>query len=202
MLARLYEPTEGEILLNGVNVKEYDYEEYMKLLSVVFQDFKLMAFSVKENIALEHHEEIEDNRVLGALCKAGLEEDIEKLPLGIKTSIYKTFDEKGIEFSGGQAQKIAIARAIFKDAPIVILDEPTAALDPLAEFEIYSKFNELIGDKTTIYISHRLSSCKFCDRIAVFHKGELTQVGTHEELINQSGSQYELMYSAQAQYYV
>ena len=202
LLARLYEPTEGEILLNGVNVKEYDYEEYMKLLSVVFQDFKLMAFSVKENIALEHHEEIEDNRVLGALCKAGLEEDIEKLPLGIKTSIYKTFDEKGIEFSGGQAQKIAIARAIFKDAPIVILDEPTAALDPLAEFEIYSKFNELIGDKTTIYISHRLSSCKFCDRIAVFHKGELTQVGTHEELINQSGSQYELMYSAQAQYYV
>lgn len=202
LLARLYEPTEGEILLNGVNIKEYNYEEYMKLLSVVFQDFKLMAFSMKENIALEHHEEIEDSKVLEALHKSGLKEDIEKLPLGIKTSIYKAFDEKGIEFSGGQAQKIAIARAIFKDAPIVILDEPTAALDPLAEFEIYSKFNELIGEKTTIYISHRLSSCKFCDKIAVFHKGELTQVGTHEELINHRGSQYELMYSAQAQYYV
>jgi ATP-binding cassette subfamily B protein/ATP-binding cassette subfamily C protein len=202
LLTRLYEPTEGEILLNGVNVKEYDYDEYMKLLSVVFQDFKLMAFSVKENIALEEHEIVGDEDVRDVLNKAGLEKDILKLDKGIHTSIYKSFDESGIEFSGGQAQKIAIARAIFKDAPIVVLDEPTAALDPLAEYEIYSRFNELIGDKTTIYISHRLSSCKFCDRIAVFHKGELSQFGTHEELINQKGSQYETMYMAQAQYYV
>jgi ABC-type multidrug transport system fused ATPase/permease subunit len=202
LLSRLYEPTEGEILLNGVNVKEYDYEEYMKLLSVVFQDFKLMAFSMKENIALEDHGKTEDEKVIEALNEAGLKEDMKKLPKGIYTSIYKSFDEEGIEFSGGQSQKIAIARAIFKDAPIVILDEPTAALDPLAEYEIYSKFNEFIGDKTTIYISHRLSSCKFCDRIAVFHKGELAQVGTHNELINKRGSQYETMYMAQAQYYV
>lgn len=202
LLTRLYEPTEGEILLNGVNIKEYDYEEYMKLLSVVFQDFKLMAFSIKENIAFEKEAEVKDEKILEMLKKAGLEKDIAKLPKGIKTSIYKTFDEEGIEFSGGQSQKLAIARAIFKDAPIVVLDEPTAALDPLAEYEIYSKFNELIGDKTTIYISHRLSSCKFCDKIAVFNKGQIVQYGTHEELIKQKNSQYEEMYTAQAQYYV
>jgi ABC-type multidrug transport system fused ATPase/permease subunit len=202
LLTRLYEPTEGEILLNGVNIKEYNHEEYMKLLSVVFQDFKLMAFSIKENIALERYEAVDDEKVLDSLGKAGLEKDLSKLDKGIYTSIYKSFDEEGIEFSGGQSQKIAIGRAIFKDAPLVVLDEPTAALDPIAEYEIYHRFNELIGDKTAIYISHRLSSCKFCDRIAVFHKGELIQLGTHEELIKQRSSQYEEMYRAQAQYYV
>ena len=116
--------------------------------------------------------------------------------------VYKNFDEGGIEFSGGQAQKLAIARAVYKDAPIVILDEPTAALDPKAEYEIYSKFNELIGKKTTIYISHRLSSCRFCDNIAVFQKGKLIQYGTHDELVKDKGNEYETMYSAQAQYYI
>lgn len=202
LLTRLYEPTEGEILLNGVNIKEYNYEEYMRLLSVVFQDFKLLAFSIKENIALEGHEAVQDEKVMEALNKAGLEKDILILDKGIYTSIYKSFDKKGIELSGGQAQKLAIGRAVFKNTLIVVLDEPTAALDPLAEYEIYSRFNELIGDKTTIYISHRLSSCKFCDRIAVFHKGELIQLGTHQELVKQEGSQYEEMYRAQAQYYV
>lgn len=202
LLTRLYEPTEGEILLNGVNINTYNYDEYMKLLSVVFQDFKLLAFTVKENIALENHEFANNNDIFEVLNKSGLEQAISKLPKGIYTTIYKTFEEDGIEFSGGQAQKLAIARAIYKDAPIVVLDEPTAALDPISENEIYTRFNELIGDKTTIYISHRLSSCKFCDKIAVFHGGELIQYGTHDELIDQSGSQYEEMFMAQAQYYV
>ena len=127
---------------------------------------------------------------------------MESLPKGIDTSLYKIFDEDGIEFSGGQNQKLAIARAIYKDAPIVVLDEPTAALDPISEFEIYSHFNRLIGDKTTIYISHRLSSCRFCDRIIVFSGGQIVQDGSHDELVSQTGSQYEQMYHTQAKYYV
>ncbi|MBW9157712.1 ABC transporter ATP-binding protein/permease [Clostridium sp. FP2] len=202
LLTRLYEPAEGEILLNGVNIGEYNYDDYMKLLSVVFQDYKLLAFSVKENIAFEEYKSVSDNEIMEVLNKSGLEKAIKKLDKGIYTSIYKTFDKDGIEFSGGQSQKLAMARAVYKNAPIVVLDEPTAALDPIAEFEIYTRFNELIGDKTTIYISHRLSSCKFCDKIAVFHKGEIVQYGTHDELIKESGSQYEAMYMAQAQYYV
>lgn len=202
LLTRLYEPTEGEILLNGVNIKEYDYKEYMKLLSVVFQDFKLMAFSIKENIALNDYESSKDEDIERTLREAGLEKDILNLPKGISTNIYKTFEEDGIEFSGGQSQKIAISRAIYKNAPIVVLDEPTAALDPIAEFEIYSRFRNLIGEKTAIYISHRLSSCKLCDKIAIFHNGKIIQYGTHDELIKEKGSQYESMYMAQAQYYV
>lgn len=202
LLARLYEPTEGEILLNGVNINEYDYDEYMKLLSVVFQDFKLMSFSIKENIALNDFNKVKDEEIEEVLIKSGFGKDLAKLPKGINTPIYKNFDEGGIEFSGGQAQKLAIARAVYKNAPIVILDEPTAALDPKAEYEIYSKFNELIGKKTTIYISHRLSSCRFCDNIAVFQKGKLIQYGTHDELVKDKGNEYETMYSAQAQYYI
>ena len=202
LLARLYDPTEGEILLNGVNINEYDYDEYMKLLSVVFQDFKLMSFSIKENIALNDFNKVKDEEIEEVLIKSGFGKDLAKLPKGINTPIYKNFDEGGIEFSGGQAQKLAIARAVYKDAPIVILDEPTAALDPKAEYEIYSKFNELIGKKTTIYISHRLSSCRFCDNIAVFQKGKLIQYVTHDELVKDKGNEYETMYSAQAQYYI
>lgn len=202
LLTRLYEPTEGEILLNGVNINEYDYDEYMKLLAVVFQDFKLMAFSIKENVAFKDYETSKDEDIEETFKEAGLEKDILNLPKGINTHVYKIFEEEGIEFSGGQAQKLAISRAIYKDSPIVVLDEPTAALDPIAEFEVYSKFKELVGEKTAIYISHRLSSCKLCDRIAVFHNGEIIQYGTHEELIKEKGSQYESMYMAQAQYYV
>lgn len=202
LLTRLYNPTEGEIFLNGINIKEYDYEEYMKLLSVVFQDFKLMAFSVKENIALYGYEKASDDKIFKILDETGMKKDILKLPKNIYTSIYKTFEKDGIEFSGGQAQKLAIARALYKNAPIVILDEPTAALDPYAENEIYTSFNSLIGDKTAIYISHRLSSCRFCDKIAVFDNGQIIQYGSHEELLKAKGKQYEKMYMAQAQYYV
>lgn len=199
LLTRLYEPTEGGIYLNGINILEYDLKEYLDLMSVVFQDFKLLAFSVKENIVFDH--EVEESVVWEVLKEAGFEKDLEKLPRGIETPIYKTFEEDGIEFSGGQSQKLAIARAIYKDSPLVILDEPTSALDPIAEYDIYHRFNEMVGDKTTIYISHRLSSCLFCDRIAVFKEGHMIELGTHDGLIKEKGL-YQEMYQAQAQYYV
>lgn len=202
LLTRMYDPDEGEILINGVNIQEYGYQEYLKLLAVVFQDFKTLAFTIRENIALEESGSADHAKILDAIERAGLKEKVESLPKGIDTSLYKIFDEDGIEFSGGQNQKLAIARAIYKDAPIVVLDEPTAALDPISEFEIYSHFNRLIGDKTTIYISHRLSSCRFCDRIIVFSGGQIVQDGSHDELVSQTGSQYEQMYHTQAKYYV
>lgn len=199
LLTRLYKPTQGEILLNGINIEEYDCNDYMNLLSVIFQDFKMFAFSIKENIALS--KEADDVELFNILSKCKMEEDVKKLDRNLNTSIYKVFDKDGIELSGGQSQKIAIARAIFKDSPIVILDEPTSALDPISESEIYEQFNDVIGNKTAIYISHRLSSCKFCDNIAVFHKGSVVEYGNHEKLMKISNGRYKNMYEVQAQYY-
>lgn len=201
LLTRLYEPTEGEILLGGKNIKEYDYKEYVKLLSVVFQDFKLFALTIKENLTLNDSERVKCKEIIEILEQSGLEEDLKKLPKGIETSVYKYFDKEGIEFSGGQSQKLAIARALYKDAPIVVLDEPTAALDPISEYEIYQKFHKLVGNKTAVYISHRLSSCRFCDKIAVFDNGTIVQYGSHDELISDKDRQYAKMYNAQAKYY-
>lgn len=200
LLCRLYDVNEGEILLNGINIKEYDYDDYMKELAVVFQDFKLFALSMRENITLGDSEK--ENQDLGTVCElSGLSEKINSLPKGLDTQIYKFFDQEGIEPSGGEMQKIAIARALYKDAPVVVLDEPTAALDPIAEYEIYSHFDELVGGKTAIYISHRLSSCKFCDRIAVFADKTIREYGSHEELVNRPEGIYAKMFAAQAQYY-
>ncbi|MFI3325228.1 MAG: ABC transporter ATP-binding protein [Clostridia bacterium] len=199
LLTRLYDPTEGEILLNGIDIKKYDYKEYMSIFGVVFQDFKLFAFTLGQNVACST--EYDSKKVKDCLIKSGLSQRLAKMPKGIDTCIYKNFEEDGVEISGGEAQKIALARALYKDAPFIILDEPTAALDPLAEFEIYSKFNEIVGEKTTVYISHRLSSCKFCDNIAVFDKGELIDQGTHEELLSNENGKYTELWHAQAQYY-
>ncbi|WP_313133124.1 ABC transporter ATP-binding protein [Anaerocolumna sp.] len=201
LLCRLYIPDKGEILLNGVNINEYSYDEYMKLLSVVFQDYKLFSFTIKENIVFDKASQVPEETISKALEKVGLLERIEELEKGINTSLYKNFDKNGIELSGGQAQKLAIARAVYKNAPIVVLDEPTAALDPYAEYEIYTSFNKLIGDHTAIYISHRLSSCKFCNKVAVFDEGELKEYGTHQELVNKNGM-YSKLWTAQAQYYM
>lgn len=201
LLSKLYKPTRGEIMLNGVNIEQYSKKEYMKLLSVVFQDYKLFPISIKENIILDNEKSIDNKEILSILKEIGLYNDVKKLKLGLDTPIYKIFDKDGIELSGGQSQKVAIARAIAKDSPIVILDEPTAALDPISESEIYMNFSKLVKDKTSIFISHRLSSCKFCDKIAVFKDGEIIQYGNHEELLNQSGSLYEEMYNTQAKYY-
>lgn len=199
LMCRLYDPTEGEILLNGVNIKKYDYGEYLSIFSVVFQDFKLFSFTLGENIAAGSI--YNDDEVVSALEQSGFRERLTTMPDGIRTSLYKDFDRNGVEVSGGEAQKISLARALYKNAPFIILDEPTAALDPIAEYEIYSKFNEIVNNKTAIYISHRLSSCRFCNRIVVFDNGQIVQCGSHHELVaDKKGKYYELWY-AQSQYY-
>ncbi len=199
LMCRLYDPTEGEILLNGVNIKKYDYDEYMSIFSVVFQDFRLFSFSLGQNVAASPSYEKE--RVIQCLKQAGFEERLATLPKGLDTYLYQDFDKEGIEISGGEAQKIALARALYKDAPFIILDEPTAALDPIAEYEIYSKFNQIAGDKTAIYISHRLASCRFCDKIAVFDNGSIVQTGSHQNLLSNTQGKYYELWHAQAQYY-
>lgn len=199
LLCRLYDPTEGEITLNGIDIKKYDYSEYMSIFSVVFQDFKLFSFSLGQNVASSV--DIDNKKAEEALKKAGFSDRFSIMSKGLNTALYKDFEEDGVEISGGEAQKIALARALYKNAPFIVLDEPTAALDPIAEFEIYSKFNEIVGDKTAIYISHRLSSCRFCDDIAVFHHGELIQLGNHDSLIADVNGKYYELWNAQAQYY-
>ncbi|WMM24661.1 ABC transporter ATP-binding protein [Tissierella sp. MB52-C2] len=199
LLCRLYDPDEGEILLNGIDIRKYDYDEYLSLFSIVFQDFKLFSFSLGQNVATSV--DYDENQVEDILIKAGLEKRLINMPKGVQTPLYKNFDEDGVEISGGEAQKIALARALYRNAPIIILDEPTSALDPIAEFEIYSKFNELVGTKTAFYISHRLSSCRFCDEIAVFHKGAIIQKGNHESLLKDIDGKYYELWNSQAQYY-
>lgn len=200
LLCRFYDVTEGEILIDGINIKEYSEEEYRKLFAVVFQDFQLFAFGLRENIVLA--QKTDEEKVEQVLKLSGLYEDAVKLEKGLDTILYKSFDEQGTELSGGQQQKTAISRALYRDAPIVILDEPTAALDPLAEYDIYRQFHSLVGGKTAIYISHRLSSCKFCDRIAVFAEDTIKEYGTHDELVHVPNGAYAELFAAQAQYYV
>lgn len=199
LLCRLYDPTEGEVLLNGVNIKNYNYDKYLSIFSVVFQDFNLFAITLGQNVGARV--DYDKARVDECLAEAGFGDRYAEMQQGTETCLYKDFDEKGVEISGGEAQKIALARALYKDAPIIVLDEPTAALDPIAEFEIYSKFNKIVGDKTAIFISHRLSSCKFCDDIAVFHEGRLIQWGSHDKLVSDEEGKYHELWYAQAQYY-
>ncbi len=243
LLCRLYDPTEGEILLDGVDIRDIVYEEYVKLLAVVFQDFQLFAFTARENVTLEesfakaedmrkNEEKLEEeykkaklhfwdtdfagekkssiekevtgetaDRFAQVIEQTGLTKTISDLKYGADTYIMKSFDNEGCEMSGGQQQKLAIARALYKNAPVVILDEPTAALDPIAEYEIYRQFHSLVGGRTAIYISHRLSSCQFCDIIYVFVDGEIRERGTHEELAGLADGHYAKMFEAQAQYY-
>ena len=199
LLCRLYDPTEGMITLNGIDIRKYNYQEYIKIFSVVFQDFKLFSFTLGQNVAAS----VEYNRVKAreALIKAGFGKRLSEMPKGLDTYLYQNFEKDGVEISGGEAQKIALARALYKDAPFIILDEPTAALDPVAEYEIYTRFNEIVGDKTAIYISHRLSSCRFCSDIAVFDNGKLVQRGNHDSLVEDETGKYYELWSTQAQYY-
>ncbi len=201
LLLRLYEPTEGRILLNGVDIKEIDYKDYLKLFSTVFQDFKLFAFRILDNVTALANNTPDLAGVQKCLDKAGLSSKISTLDKGIETYIYKIYEEDGVELSGGEAQKLAIARALYKDAPVVILDEPTAALDPKAEYDIYLKFLSLVDSKTSIFISHRLSSTKFCDRIVVLRDGQIVELGSHSELLAQKGYYAEL-FNMQAQFYL
>ncbi|MBD5093814.1 MAG: ABC transporter ATP-binding protein [Subdoligranulum sp.] len=198
LLCRLYDPTEGEILLNGIDIRKYDYGEYLSLMSVVFQDFKLFSMKLGENVAASV--DYDPQRVWECLEKAGLRQRVEGMAEGLETGLYQQ-KEDGVELSGGEGQKLAIARALYKDAPIVILDEPTAALDPVSEYEIYNRFGQMVEGKTSIYISHRMSSCRFCDLVFVFDGGAITQTGTHEELLAREEGLYARLWQAQAQYY-
>ena len=198
LLLRLYEPTEGEIRLNGIDIGKYDYDEYVQIFSVVFQDFGIFDFPLDENIAAS--EDVDSARVKKVINQVGLTELVNSLPDKERTLLYHENGD-GVALSGGEAQKLAIARALYKDAPFVILDEPTAALDPIAEAEIYENFDTLVGDKTAIYISHRMSSCKFCDRIVVINNGRIEEEGSHDSLMDKNGL-YAKMYNTQANYYV
>lgn len=199
LLCRLYDPQEGEILLNGIDIKKYDYRDYMDIFSIVFQDFQLLSQPLADNIAGSH--EYDKDRVLKALNDAGFGERLKTMPNGLNTLLYRQYDDNGVEISGGEAQKIAIARALYRNAPFLILDEPTAALDPIAEAEIYAQLNQIVDDRTAIYISHRLSSCRFCDEILVFDHGQIIQSGSHDELVHQENGKYYALWHAQAQYY-
>ena len=199
LLCRLYDPTEGQILLNGIDITRYKLDEYLALFSVVFQDFYLFHYSLAENVAcsLDYDEE----RITEVLERVGYGDRLRELEKGLNTCCGKHYDVEGLETSTGEAQKIALARALYKNAPFFILDEPTASLDPIAEADVYARFNEIVTDKTAVFISHRLSSCRFCDHIVVFHEGQLIQYGSHNELIADENGQYYALWTAQAQHY-
>lgn len=201
LLCRLYEPAEGEILLNGVNIYEYDYSSYIKLLSVVFQDFSLLGFSIKENLICDRPDKALDSELMPLIERVGLKDKVDSLPMGLMTPVFRYYDQSGFEPSGGEQQKIAMARALYKDGPVLILDEPTAALDPVAEKDIYEQFGSMVRNKTAIFISHRLASCKFCDRLLVFKDGEIVERGTHESLLALPGGLYAQMYRSQEKMY-
>ena len=197
LLCRLYEPTSGYITLNGIDIRKYSYKEYTQAFSVVFQDFHLFSLPLDENIAAGT--EIDEAALQSSLAKVGLTECVQRLPQGTHTRLYNN-NGTGVDLSGGEAQRTAIARALYKDAPFVILVEPTAALDPIAEAEIYEQFSQMISGKTAVYISHRMSSCKFCDRIVVLDHGRIAEDGTHDTLLANHGI-YANLYETQAQYY-
>ena len=199
LLCRLYDPTEGQILLNGIDIRKYDYREYLSIFSVVFQDFRLLSLSLGQNVAASVS--YDAARVRECLEKAGMGEWLRNHPEGLATQLYKDLATgEGVDISGGEEQKIALARSMYRNAPFIILDEPTAALDPLSEYEVYTHFNDIVADCTAIYISHRLSSCRFCDEIAVFHRGSVIEQGSHEALLGKGGK-YSQLWHAQAQYY-
>ena len=199
LLTKLYKPTEGEILLNGKDIQEYDFDEYVKHISIVFQDFALFAVSLRENITAGLS--VSDEEIIDVLHRSGFSDRLARLEKGLDTTIYKTLDDNGIELSAGEGQKIAMARALLKDAPIIILDEPSASLDPRAEYGMYMQFNKMVEGKTALFISHRLASTQFCDKIAVFSKGEIVEYGTHSDLM-QNKRLYHELFSMQARFYV
>lgn len=201
LLLRLYHPDQGEILLDGKNIEEYSYSEYMRCFCAVFQDFQILAFSVLENIAYDSTELCSLDEIQQILNSMKLTDKISSLPHGIHTLLSKLFDSEGLELSGGEQQKIALCNSIYRKAPVIILDEPTAMLSPAIEYELYENFDHIVNKKTAIYISHRMSICRFCDNIAVFSKGQLIEYGNHTSLIRENGL-YTQMYHAQAQFYV
>ena len=201
LLLRLYEPTEGRILLNGKDVRTYTRESYYHIFAPVFQDVNLFAFPFVQNVSMKPVAETDRDFAEKCIRDADLGEKLDSLPHGLDTELLKIIHDDGVDFSGGQRQKLALARSLYKQAPVVILDEPTAALDALAESRMYQDFDKLIGGKTSVYISHRLSSTRFCNNVAMFKNGRLIEYGTHDSLMQQGG-EYAKMFEVQAQYYV
>ena len=201
LLLRLYEPTEGRILMNGIEITRFRRADYYNVFAPVFQDVNLFAFPMAENVSMNTTSETDRKRVTECLEAAGLKEKLDSLEHGIDTELLKVIYDDGVDLSGGEKQKLALARALYKNAPVVVLDEPTAALDALAESKLYQDFDKMIGHKTAVYISHRLSSTQFCAHVAMFKDGEMVEYGTHEELLKANGH-YAEMFNVQAQYYV
>jgi ABC-type multidrug transport system fused ATPase/permease subunit len=199
LLCRLYEPTKGRILINNIDIWDYDYDSYINKIAAVFQDFRLFAYSIKENIVGDAS--LDQDKIDRIINQVGLDEKIRDLPKGLETALNKNYDEDGVELSGGQGQKVAIARALYKEASMVILDEPTSALDPLAEADIYKNFNDLVVDKTAIYISHRMSSSVFCDRVLIVDGGKVSDFDTHQNLMKKKDSLYYKLFNSQAENY-
>jgi ABC-type multidrug transport system fused ATPase/permease subunit len=201
LICRMFKVDSGEILVNGKNILDYEYNSYMAKISAVFQDYSIFNFSIRENISCVPEGDDVD-KINRLIDEVGLKEKVSELPKGIESRFGKEYDEEGIEMSGGQAQKIAIARAIYKkDAGMVILDEPASALDPIAEAEIYEKFNSLVEDKTAFYISHRMSSSRFCDKILIIDGGTVTDFDTHDNLMKKTDSLYYKLFTSQAENY-
>ena len=200
LLLRLYDVTEGEILLNGVNIKRFRRSEYYKVFAPVFQNVELFAFPMAENVSMQSPEKTDRKMAEECVAMAGLKQKVDSLEKGVDTELLKIVHEDGVDLSGGEKQKLALARALYKDAPVIVLDEPTAALDALAEYELYQNFDKMIQEKSAVYISHRLSSTRFCVVIAMFVAGEMVEYGTHEELLAKKGS-YAEIFRVQAQYY-
>lgn len=200
LLLRLYDATEGEILLNGTDIRRFKRDEYYSLFAPVFQNVEIFAFPVSENISMKRPEKTQTERAEECARKSGLGDKLDSLTNGVRTEMLKVIHDDGVDFSGGERQKLALARALYKDAPVIVLDEPTAALDALAEYNLYKNFDEIIKNKSAVYISHRLSSTRFCDRIAMFKEGEMVEYGPHDELM-QKGGAYAEIFEIQAQYY-
>lgn len=200
LLLRLYDVNEGVILLNGIDIRRFRREEYYRLFAPVFQNVEIFAFPVSENVSMKRPDDTDRRLAENCLVQAGMEEKLESLPEGVDTQLLKVIHDNGIDLSGGEKQKLALARALYKNAPVIVLDEPTAALDALAEYNLYNSFNEMIGNKSAVYISHRLSSTRFCDNIAMFKAGEMVEYGTHDALLSAKGA-YAEMFAIQAQYY-
>ena len=198
LLSGLYRPTGGEILVDGVPAADFNAAEYLRLVGTLYQDVKLLPFTVGENVS--GAEDYDRERVWACLEKAGLREAVEALPKGLDTSITQRLERDGVDLSGGQQQRLLFARALYKDAPILILDEPTAALDPLAEADLYHKYAREMADKTGVFISHRLGSTQFCDRVVYLDSGRITETGTHQELLARGGA-YAKLFEVQSSWY-
>lgn len=200
LLCGLYDPTEGQVLLDGEDIRQYDRRDYYRHFAAVFQQFSILAGTMAENVAQTTGENVDRPKMWDCLERAGIADKVRELPQGEDTHLGREVYLDGVDLSGGQLQRLMLARALYKDAPVVVLDEPTAALDPIAESDLYQKYSDLTGDRTSVYISHRLASTRFCDRVLLIENGGIAEEGTHEELLA-AGGRYAYLFDIQSKYY-